>query len=85
MALKETGRSKALLRNRIPEDDEKAIVAWWIERPEQGKARAGNELGNRGLSISPAEVRCRLHPNGISSAKAGTAPYSRSMNRLNTR
>jgi len=58
MALKEISRSKPLLKNRIPEDDEKAIVAYAIEHPEQGQARASNELRKRGVSISPAGVRC---------------------------
>lgn len=58
MALKEISRSKPLLKNRIPEDDEKAIVAYAIEHPEQGQARASNELRKRGVSISAAGVRC---------------------------
>lgn len=58
MALKEISRSKPLLKNRIPEDEEKAIVAYAIEHPEQGQARASNELRKRGISISPAGVRC---------------------------
>lgn len=58
MALKEISRSKPLLKNRIPEEDEKAIVAYAIEHPEQGQARASNELRKRGISISPAGVRC---------------------------
>lgn len=57
-ALKEISRSKPLLKNRIAEADEHAVVAYAIEHPEQGQARASNELRKRGVSVSPAGIRC---------------------------
>jgi transposase InsO family protein len=58
LALKEISRSKPLLKNRIPEGDEKAVVAYALEQPAFGQVRASNELRKRGVSVSPAGVRC---------------------------
>jgi transposase InsO family protein len=58
LALREISRSKPLLKNRIAEADEKAVVAYAIEHPEQGQARASNELKKRGVSVSAAGIRC---------------------------
>lgn len=58
LALKEISRSKPILKNRIAEPDERAVVAYAVEHPEQGQARASNELKKRGISVSPAGIRC---------------------------
>ena len=58
LALREISRSKPLLKNRIAEQDEKAVVDYAIEHPEHGQARACNELKKRGVVLSAAGVRC---------------------------
>lgn len=58
LALLEISRRKPLLKNRIEEHIEKAILEVALERPAYGQVRVANELAKRGLSISPAGVRC---------------------------
>ena len=47
-----------MLKNRVEEHIEKAIVELAIEKPALGQVRVANELAKRGMSISPAGVRC---------------------------
>lgn len=58
LALAEITKRKPILRNRVEAQIEEAIVDLAIEQPAYGQVRVANELKRRGLSVSPAGVRC---------------------------
>lgn len=57
LALQEISRKKPILKNRIGEEIEKAVVAMATELPAYGQLRVSNELKKRGTFISPGGVR----------------------------
>jgi hypothetical protein len=58
LSLQEISRRKPILKNRTPVEIEQAVVALAIEQPAWGRVRVSEALKRRGLSISPAGVRC---------------------------
>jgi transposase InsO family protein len=58
LALKDISRSKPLLKNRIEQEIEDAVVAYAVDQPAHGQQRASNELRKKGISVGPSTVRC---------------------------
>jgi len=56
--LQEISRRKLIPKNRVAPEIEAAVVALATAGPTWGPVRVANELRQRGLSISPAGLRC---------------------------
>jgi transposase InsO family protein len=69
LALQEISRRKPILKNRTPIEIEQAAVALAIEQPAWGQVRISEALKRRGLSISPAGVRCVWQRHDLTSMK----------------
>src|SRR5262249_26109560 len=57
LALQEVSRRKPIVKNRVEEAVEKAIMALAIDKPAFGQVRISNELKKQGLFVSPGGVR----------------------------
>src|SRR6201997_1969147 len=69
LALQEISRRKPVLKNRTPIETEQAVVELAIEQPAWGQVRVSEALKRRGLSISPAGVRCVWQRHDLTSMK----------------
>jgi Winged helix-turn helix len=69
LGLQEISRRKPVLKNRTPIEIEEAAVALAIEQPAWGQVRVSDALKRRGLSISPAGVRCVWQRHDLASMK----------------
>lgn len=56
-ALREISRKKPIIKNRVPEHVEKAVVELGIENPALGQLRVSQELLQRGIIVSSGGVR----------------------------
>jgi hypothetical protein len=57
LALQEISRRKPVLRNRVEEHIEEAVIKLATDNPSLGQVRVSNELKKKGLFISPGGVR----------------------------
>src|SRR6202795_2919344 len=69
LALQEISRRKPILKNRTPIEIEEAAVALAIDHPPGGRLGVSAALNRRGLSISPAGVRCVWQRHDLASMK----------------
>src|SRR5215510_9318864 len=69
LALQEISRRKPVLKNRTPIEIEQAVVDLAIEQPAWGQVRVSEMLKRRGMSISPAGVRCVWQRHDLTSMK----------------
>ncbi len=55
--MQEISRRKPVMKNRVEEHIEQAVVQMAIDNPTLGQVRVSNELRKKGILISPGGVR----------------------------
>lgn len=68
-ALMDISKQKPILKNRVPEHVEKAVIELAVENPALGQLRAANELQQRGVMISLSGVRSVWLRNDLETLK----------------
>ena len=68
-ALREISRKKPILKNRVPEHVERAVIDLAIENPALGQLRASQELLQKGIIVSSTGVRSIWLRNDLETMK----------------
>ena len=55
--MQEISRRKPVIKNRVEEHIEQAVVGMAIDNPALGQVRVSNELRKKGILVSPGGVR----------------------------
>ncbi len=76
-ALRELSRQRPNIKNRVVPEIEQAVVELAIEQPAWGQVRIANELARRGLTISPAGVRCVWQRNDLENMTSDSKRWRR--------
>ena len=68
-ALREISKRKPIIKNRVPEHVERAVIALAIENPALGQLRASQELLQQGIIVSSGGVRSIWLRNDLETMK----------------
>ena len=67
--MREISRKKPIIRNRVPEHVERAVIELAIENPALGQLRVAQELLQRGIVVSSGGVRSMWLRNELETMK----------------
>src|SRR5256885_13442705 len=77
VALAEITKRKPILKNRVEAAIEHTVGALATEQPAYGQVRVANELRRRGLTISPAGLRCAWQRHDLETTRNRRRPAQR--------